>query len=108
MDLEQRTLPGFQRKYLRGVAHDRKPVVLVGKEGLTDQLIEAVEQALTSHELIKVKLTRPEDKKAMAGELARRVQAELCGLIGHMVVLYRPHAEEPQIVLPQRAGALDD
>jgi RNA-binding protein len=95
-------LAGFQRKYLRGLAHGFKPIVQVGKGGITDSVILAIEQGLWDHELIKVRLIRPEDKKGAAKELAERSRAELCGLVGHMVVLYRSNPEKPVIKLPKR------
>lgn len=95
-------LPGYQRKYLRGLAHDLKPVVKVGEKGLTDSVVAAIDAALLVHELIKVRLHEPEDKKGMANELAAGTGAALCGLIGHTVILYKEHPEEPVIHLPQR------
>ena len=97
-----RRLPGYQRKFLRGLAHGLKPVVLVGQAGVTGAVLAAVDRALTDHELIKVRLRRPPDKKAMAEALARGTGAELCGLAGHQVILFRPHPERPRIVLPRR------
>ena len=47
-------LTGGQRKYLRGLAHGKKPLVLIGKNGLTESLFVALDEALESHELIKV------------------------------------------------------
>ncbi|MCA9668363.1 MAG: YhbY family RNA-binding protein [Myxococcales bacterium] len=93
-------LRGVHRKYLRGLVHGQKPVVQVGQAGITDAVIAAVEAALLDHELIKVALTRPPDKKGMARELAERADAHLCGLVGHTVILYRPHPDEPKIALP--------
>lgn len=95
-------LQGFQRKYLRGMAHNLDPVVQVGHGGVTDGVVGAVEQALLDHELIKVRMIEPSDKKAMAADLARRCSAHLCGLIGHTAILYRPHPEDPRIELPRR------
>ena len=95
-------LHGFQRKYLRGLAHKLKPVVQVGHDGITDGVIGALEQALTDHELVKIRMHEPEDKKAMAAQLAARTGAQLCGLVGHTAILYRPHPDKPAIELPQR------
>ncbi len=93
---------GFQRTWLRGRAHDLKPVVQVGQSGITDAVVRAVDQALLDHELIKVRLHEPASKKNMAADLAERTGAEMCGLIGHTVILYRAHPEAPRIVLPER------
>ena len=95
-------LSGFHRTYLRGLAHELKPTVMVGKEGVSDAVVAQVERELLAHELIKVKLTKPPDKKSAALELATRTGAQLCGLIGHVVILYKPHPKEPKIKLPAR------
>ncbi|MGH0033604.1 MAG: YhbY family RNA-binding protein [Myxococcota bacterium] len=95
-------LEGFQRKYLRALAHERRPLVQVGEGGMSAAVMRALDQALLDHELVKVRLREPEDKKASARELALRSGSELCGLVGHTVILYRPHPESPTIELPPR------
>jgi RNA-binding protein len=96
---EPPVLTGAQRQRLRGRAHGLEPVVQVGHAGVTDAVAQAVDQALAAHELIKVRLHQPEDKHGAAGELAQRSGAALCGLIGHTVILYRPHPTDPEITL---------
>jgi len=76
-----------------------RPVVHVGQGGVTDPIVRAVDRALLDHELIKVRLLEPEDKRAMAELLADGARAALCGLVGHTVILYRPHPEKPKIKL---------
>lgn len=98
-------LGGAGRKALRGRAHALRPVVHVGEGGLSESVVRAVGQALLDHELIKVRLLEPEDKKALARDLARRADAHLCGLVGHTVILYRPHPEKPRADLAQLAGS---
>jgi RNA-binding protein len=95
-------LRGFQRKYLRKLAHSLKPVVHVGSAGVSTPVLRALTEALGDHELIKVRLHEPDDKKGLAQSLAAESGAELCGLVGHTVILYRPHPEEPRIELPAR------
>jgi RNA-binding protein len=99
-----RTLTGAQRNYLKAQAHPLKPVVQVGQSGVTEALVAAVNQALLDHELIKVRLYRPDNKKQMAEELTAKTGAHLAGLIGHTVILYRQHPEKPKIRLPQDAS----
>jgi RNA-binding protein len=93
-------LTGRQRKHLRGVAHRLEPIVHVGRAGVTDAVLAAVTDALLTHELVKVRLTEPDDKKAAAAALAGGAGAALCGLVGHTVILYRPHPERPRLVVP--------
>ncbi len=97
-------LSGADRRFLRGRAHALKPVVHVGQSGLTPSVVGAIDRALDDHELVKVRLHEPDDKKATAREIAAVVQAELCGVVGHTVILYRPDRDAPRLVLPGRAG----
>lgn len=97
-------LRGANRKALRARAHPLRPVVQIAGGGLSDGVLRAVEQALLDHELIKVRLVEPDDKKALARELAETSGAYLCGLVGHTVILYRPHPENPRADLAQLAG----
>ena len=95
-------LDGAQRRHLRGLAHSLKPVVIVGEGGVSESVLRALDEALAQHELVKVRLRQPSDKKATAAELARQSGAALCGVVGHTVVLYRPDDEAPKIALPRR------
>jgi RNA-binding protein len=96
-------LTGRQRKALRALAHKLQPVVQVGQDGASEGVIGAIDAALLAHELIKVRLHEPMDKKASAHLLANAAGAALCGLVGHTVILYRPHPEKPRIVLKAEA-----
>jgi RNA-binding protein len=98
-------LAGFQRRFLRGRAHGLRPVVQVGDSGLSESLLDALDAALRDHELVKVRLREPPDKKAAARELADASRSALCGVVGHTVILYRPHPDAPKIELPARAAA---
>ena len=95
-------LTGRQRKHLRGLAHAREPLVHVGGSGVTDAVLRAVDAALTAHELVKVRLHQPVAKHDDAAALATGTGAALCGLVGHVVILYRPHPDTPQIALDAR------
>ena len=94
-------LTGKQRSTLRGKAHGLRPVVQVGQRGMREGVVQAIDAALLDHELIKVRLHLPADKKAAARELAEATGSELCGMVGHTVILYRPHPETPKIQLTQ-------
>jgi len=95
-------MESYQRAHLRALAHELKPVVIVGQAGVTEELLAATKVALFDHELIKVRLQRPEDKSAFAEQLATGTDSTLCGLVGHTVILYRRHPEKPRIHVPVR------
>lgn len=96
-------LTGGQRRHLRGLAHHLQPVVQLGKEGLTDPVVAAVEQALFDHELIKVRVLEnaPLGRNDAGRELAEALGAHVVGRIGRIAILYRRHPNEPRIRLPE-------
>lgn len=95
------SLDSTQRRHLRSLAHPLKPIVFVGEGGVSSAVAKALDEALSSHELVKIRLRQPADKKAAARELAELSSSALCGVVGHTVVLYRPHPDEPRIKLPK-------
>lgn len=96
-------LDGAQRRYLRSLAHPLKPIVFVGEGGVSPAVLTALDEALGQHELVKVRLRQPADKKTTAAHLADETASALCGVVGHTVVLYRPNPEKPTIELPRRS-----
>ena len=74
----------------------------VGKGGVDDGLVAAVDQALTDHELIKVKVGESAsiDRHDAAEAVATRTRSEVAQVLGNTVILYRAHPEKPTIVLP--------
>ncbi len=97
------SLSNSQRRYLRGLAHGLKPVVLIGGKGYTPAVRTELDGALAHHELVKVKIAAEdrEERKAIAAQLAGDVEAESIQTIGNMVVLFRRNADEPKIELPR-------
>jgi RNA-binding protein len=96
-------LNGRQKRYLRALAQRLEPVAWVGGEGIAPGSVRALDAALTAHELVKVRMREPKDKRALAQALAEATGAELAGLVGHTAILYRAHPEEPKIELPGSA-----
>jgi RNA-binding protein len=87
-------LKGSARKYLRSEAHHLKPVVMVGRNGVSEQLIASVDAALKDHELIKVKfLDFKEQKKEISQEIASTTKSEVVGIIGNIAIFYRQHPQ---------------
>jgi RNA-binding protein len=96
-------LSDAQRKHLRRLGHDRNPVVLIGNPGLGPNLIAEMDQALTHHELVKVR-ARVGDRDLrdeLLAELAAATKSELVQRIGHVALYFRPNPEKThRILLP--------
>lgn len=97
------SLSSSQKRYLRGLAHDLRPVILVGNKGVTDALIAELDLVLERHELVKVRVAAEdrEARDAMVAEIAERSGAELVQRVGNIASLYRPSKDSPQIALPR-------
>lgn len=96
-------LDGKQLRHLRALAHDLKPIVQVGKNGVTDAVIKELDQALLAHELVKVKIggESPADGADLDARLAE-LSATFVGQVGNVAIVYRRHPEKPRIELPRR------
>jgi RNA-binding protein len=91
-----------QKRYLKGLAHSLKPVVMIGNKGLTENVSAEINNALEQHELIKVRVSGQEkaDRANMLDEICQQTQSELVMVIGHIGAFYRK-AKEPKITLPR-------
>ncbi len=76
---------------LRSLAHDLKPVVMIGAQGLTVAVHEEIERALEAHELIKIRVNAGdrEQRKAMTDEICAKHEATLIQAIGHIATVFR-------------------
>ncbi|NMT62258.1 ribosome assembly RNA-binding protein YhbY [Marinobacter orientalis] len=85
-----------QRREYRGIAHDLKPVIIVGDKGLTEGLQEELERALNDHELIKIKVASQdrEARQEAVAALCEASGAELVQTIGKIAVIMR-RAKKP-------------
>jgi RNA-binding protein len=95
-------LTGKQRRHLRALAHPLRPLIQIGKDGVSDALVAATDQALLDHELIKVKVGENAgiERHEAADALAARTHSHVAQVLGNTVVLYKRRAEEPAIELP--------
>ena len=84
-------LTSQKRQQLKAQAHSLSPVVLLGDKGLTTNVLSEIDQALTVHELIKVKIAgaEKEDRQRTTQEICQKTKCELVQLIGNISVLYR-------------------
>ena len=97
------TLSESQKKYLRGLGHKLKPLVMVGDGGLTDGVRQEFDSTLAHHELIKVRV-RTGDRKArdsIIAELCQQSDAALVSRIGNVALVYRRNDDKPRIRLPK-------
>ena len=92
-----------QKRYLRGLAHDLKPVILVGAKGPGEALLAELDGALERHELLKVKFAAEdrETRDAWIAQLAAQSAAHLVARIGNIAILYRRSKDNPLIILPK-------
>jgi RNA-binding protein len=103
-------LTAVQRQTLKGRAHRLHPIIMVGAAGLTPEVLNEIDLALKSHELIKIRVLNedPSGRKSYMDEICRVLGAAPVQHIGKMLVLFRPRPPEPpaasQTAPKQRAG----
>lgn len=95
-------LTGKQRSYLKSIANTMDPIFQVGKNGITENFIKQVEDALEARELIKVKVLNNSllDATEVASQIAEEIDAEFVQSIGNKFVLYKESKENKKIELP--------
>jgi len=95
-------LTGKQRRFLRAQGHGLKPLVWIGKQGISANLVAQLDECLTVHELVKVKLLEscPLSVGDCAAAMADTAQAAVAQTLGRTFLLYRPHPEHPVLQLP--------
>ncbi|WP_028455341.1 ribosome assembly RNA-binding protein YhbY [Chitinilyticum litopenaei] len=97
-------LTADQRRHLKSLAHHLNPVVMIGNNGLTDAVLREIAVNLDAHELIKVRVLG-DDREARAAfmeQICADLQAAPVGLIGKLLIIYRPTEEgKSRIVLPK-------
>ena len=91
-----------QRAFLRSQANRLKPTVWIGKQGLSDEVVQAIDQALECHELLKIKILEgaPFERKELGEPLAEATGCAVVQLVGRILTVYRPSTENPRIKLP--------
>lgn len=92
-----------QRAYLRALSNRLDAIFQIGKNGLNDNLIKQIDDALEARELIKLSVleTAPEDNYSLANTLAMNTNSTLVQIVGNKVVLFRPKKKNSRIELPK-------
>lgn len=95
-------LTGKQKRFLRAKSHHLKPILQVGKGGVTENLNTQVNDALEKRELIKISVLQNcmEDKNDVAQMISEATDAEIVQIIGSTIALYKESTENKQIILP--------
>ena len=91
-----------QRKHLRRLGHELRPIVLVGQRGLNPGVVDELGLALEHHELVKLRarVGEREARDSLLAELARLSGAELVQRIGNVGLFYKKNNRLPKILLP--------
>ena len=89
-------ISGKQRAYLRKIGHELKPVMQIGKEGLTDTVITAIDEVLEKRELVKFSILESAmlDTRDVCDDVAKRLLAEPVQAIGNKFIIYRRSSNE--------------
>jgi len=92
-------LSSQQVRKLRGLAHSLKVIVIVGNNGLTENVRHEIDDALTRHELLKVRVNAEdrEQRDALISQMCEQSDATLVQRIGHVAVLYRQNPDKPRV-----------
>ncbi len=95
-------LKGKQRSYLKSLANGIEPILILGKNGLTDNVLKQLDDALEARELIKIKCLENSglDTTETASEVVKLLKAEFVQSIGSKFTIYRK-AKEPKINIPK-------
>ena len=95
-------LTNKQRNFLRALGQEQRPVLIVGKNGITEEVVTQLDQALTARELVKGRvLPHTEfEVREVADELAERTGADVVLTVGRNMLLYRPPAPGTPSKLP--------
>lgn len=95
-------LTGKQRSYLKGLANKIEPILQIGKNGITENFVKQVDEALEAREIIKINVLDNSflEPKKVANELCKLTDAEFVQSIGNKVTIYRESEENKKIQLP--------
>ncbi len=95
-------LSELQKKLLRGLGHQLKPVITIGDAGISESLLKEFRSTIDHHELIKVRV-RAADRQTrdvLINDLCANESAQLVTRIGNVALIYRRNNEKPKIPIP--------
>lgn len=97
-------LTGKQRAYLRKLAHNIDPIFQIGKNGIEENFLKQVEDALEKRELIKIKVLENSGLEAREASdfICREIKCDGIQAIGSKMVLYKKSSKNPKIEVPKK------
>lgn len=95
------SLTETQKKHLRGKAHTLKPVVMIGQHGMKDSIQDEINQALSFHQMIKIKIAGSErdERRALIDLILEKTQAILIQQIGHIAIIYKRNPKKTSLFI---------
>lgn len=95
-------LSNNQKKYLRGIAHGLNPMIMIGSNGITENLMEELESTLDHHEILKIKIAfgDRDERQEIVQHILEKTGALLVQSVGKVCVIYRQN-EETELPLPR-------
>ena len=98
------SLKGYQRKYLRSLAHHLSPTVFIGKNELTEGVFSSINDAFSKKELIKIKIHKKEKENYLIDEIVKMNKCVVVGSIGKILIVYKQNTnpELRKIKLPKK------
>lgn len=93
-------LTGKQRAYLKQISHNEKPIINIGKNSVTDELLNAIDEALEKREILKIKILNNnlDDADEIVDTVIEKLNAEFVSHIGNIFTIYR-QSKEKKIIL---------
>ena len=92
-----------QKNHLKSLAHAQKPVVIIGNNGLSAGVLAEIDQALSHHELIKVKINAADraERSVIITRIATTLAADFVQRVGHVATFFRRNPKTPKVALPK-------
>lgn len=95
-------LNGKKRSYLKSLANGIKASTQIGKEGISEEFLEQLEEQLKAREIVKVNILDNAglDAKETANAVCERIRAEFVQAIGSKFTIYKKNNDNPKIIFP--------
>ena len=92
-----------QKKYLRKLGHQLKPIIFIGNSGLSESVLTELFSTINHHELIKIKIKASNRiiRDQIIDEICKKTSTQLVTQIGGIALIYKKNPETPKIKLPK-------